>query len=127
MPVPGADLQVGEVPGRACRRLHPDWRVPAGARPVAELAIAVVSPGVGVPVAAQGQRMIFSGADLQVGEVLGQVRVRVAFGCLHPDRRIPAGARPVAELAIGVVPPGVGVPVAAHRQGKTVGSTTVVH
>ena len=93
--------------------------MPFGGRPVAEPASVVVSPGVGVAVAAQGQRMIGSGADLLVGEVLGQVRVRVAVGCLHPDRRMPFGGRPVAELAIAVVSPGVGVAVAAHSQGKT--------
>ena len=122
----GADLQVGEVHWQVRVRLpvgclHPDRRMPLGGRPVAELAIAVVSPGVGVAVAAQGQRMIVSGADLQVGEILGQVRIRVAVGRLHPDRRIPVGAGcPVAELAIAVPSPGVGVPVAAHRQGKTI-------
>ena len=94
--------------------------MPVGACPVAELAIAVASPGVNVAVAAQGQRMIASGADLQVGEVRWQVRVRVAVRHPHHDRRILLGGRPsVAELAIGVVSPGVGVPVAAHRQGKT--------
>ena len=94
--------------------------MPVGGCPVAELAIVVVSPGVGVPVAAQGQGMPPSGADLQVGEVLGQVRVRVAVGRLHPDWRMPVGGCPVAELAIGVVSPCVGVPITAHSQGKTI-------
>ena len=60
--------------------------------------------------------MLESGADLYVGEILWQVRVRVAVGHLHPDRRKPVGGRPVAEPAIVVAPPGVGVPVAAHGQ-----------
>ena len=66
--------------------------------------------------------MKLSGADLHVGEILGQVRVRVAVGRLHPDRRslgVVAGCL-VAELAIRVVSPGVGVAVAAHSQGKTI-------
>ena len=124
MPVSGADLQVGEIRRQVRVRvavgcLHHDRRIPVGVCPVAELAIAVVSPCVGVAVAAQGQRMIFSGADLQVGEILGQVRVRVAVRRLHPDRRILVGSRPVAELAICVVSPGVGVAVAAHSQRKS--------
>ena len=93
---------------------HRNIRSTGGA--VAELASPVVSPCVSVAVAAHGQRMISSGADLQVGEVLRQVRVRVAVGCLHPDRRIPVRVRPVAELATAVVSPGVGVTVAAQGQ-----------
>ena len=57
-----------------------------------------------------------SGADLHVGEIRWQVRVRAAVGRLHPDRRIPLSSRPVAQLALVVVSPGVGVAVAAHRQ-----------
>ena len=124
----GADLHVGEILWQvriraAVGRLHPDRRSPVGPCPVAELAIAVESPCVGVAVAAHSKRIIESGADLHVGEILWQVRIRAAVGRLHPDRRSPvAGARPVAELAILVVSPGVGVPVAAHSQGMTVSS-----
>ena len=128
----GADLHVGEILWQvrihvAVRYLHPDRRRPvAGACPVAELATAVVSPGVGVPVAAQGQRMIVSGADLHVGEILWQVRIRVAVRLPHPDRRSPVAACPVAELAILVAAPCVGVSVAAHSQGKTIGTAATV-
>ena len=118
----GADLQVGEVRWQVrvrlpVGRLHPDRRMPLGGCPVAELAIEVPSPGVNVAVAAQGQRMPVSGADLQVGEVRWQVRVRLPVGRLHPDRRMPLDGCPVAEPAIGVVSPGVNVPVAAQGQG----------
>ena len=132
MELSGADLYVGEILGQirirlAIRRLHPDRRRRiAGTRPVAELTIAVVSPGVGVAVAAQGQRMPASGADLQVGEILGQVRIRLAIRLLDYDRCSPLSGRPVAELASAVVSPGVGVAVAAHGQGKTIGNATVV-
>ena len=117
----GADLQVGEI-RRQVRirlpvgRLHPDRRILVGAHPVAEPAIAVVSPGVNVAVATHGQGIPVSGADLYVGEIRWQVRVRLAVRRLHPDRRILVGARPVAELAVVVVSPGVGVSVAAQGQ-----------
>ena len=58
--------------------------------------------------------MLSSGADLHVGEVL-----RRACRLLHYDRCSPLSGCPVAELAIRVVSPGVGVSVAAYSQGKT--------
>ena len=115
MPVSGANLHVGEVRARVCRLPHFDRCSPPGGRSVAEPTIAVVSPGVGVPVAAHSQRMILSGAHLHVGEICGCV-----CKLTHFDRRIPLTGRPVAELAILVVSPGVGVPVAARSQGKTI-------
>ena len=125
MTASGADLQVGEVRWQvrvsvAVGRLHPDRRrlAAVACRPVAELAVAVASPGVNVAVAAQGQGMIGSCADLQVGEILRQIRIRAAVGLPHHDRRTLVVSRPVPELAVSVVPPGVGVPVTAHRQGK---------
>ena len=83
---------------------------------VAELTMLVAAPSVYVSVAAHGQRMPFSCADLHIGEV-GR------HACRFPDyvRRNPLSGRPVAELAIGVVSPCVGVPVAAHGQGKNIG------
>ena len=87
---------------------------------VAELAIVVPSPGVGVSVAAQGQRMPASGTDLHVGEIRWQVRIRLGIRLPDHDRRGPIGGRPVAELAIPVVSPCVGVSVAAHRQGESI-------
>ena len=123
--VSGADLHVGEILWQvrvrvAVRLVHPDRRMSFGGRPVAEPAGAVDSPGVGVAVAAHGQGIIVSGADLHVGEILWQVRVRVAVRLVHHDRRSLPGVRPVAELPIAVVSPGVGVAVAAHSQGKSI-------
>ena len=92
---------------------------------VAELAVLVVSPSVYVSVAAQCQGMVGSGADLHIGEILWQVRIRVAVRRLHSDRRSLAGSRPVAELAVAVVSPCVGVPVTADGQGKIIGSIAV--
>ena len=113
----GADLYVGEVGRLACRLPYFDWRRPLNGRPVAELAIGVASPCVGVPVAAQSQRMIVSCADLYVGEA-----------CRFPyfDRRSPLSGCPVAELARAVQSPCVGVPVAAHGQ-RTIPSGTDLH
>ena len=105
------DLHVGEIRRRVCRLSHLDRRIPVDFRPVGELAIGVVSPCVGVSVAAQGQRMILSGADLHVGEIRRRV-CRLA----HPARRNSWSGRPVAELAIRVVSPCVGVSVAAQGQ-----------
>ena len=130
MPVSGAYLcgfqsfaRVSGIGGVA--HAHRNIRI-AGAV-VAELAIAVVPPGVDVSVAAQGQRMLASGADLHVGEIRRQVRVCLAVGRPHHDLRIPAGGRPsVAELAFAVVSPCVGVPVAANGQGETIGIATVI-
>ena len=108
----GADLLVGEVRGRVCRLLHHDWRMPFGGGVVAKLAIFVVPPCPGVAVAAQGQRIRASGADLHVGEIRGR-----ACRLLHHDWRSPVvGVRPVAKGAIAVVSPGVGFPVAAQGQ-----------
>ena len=64
--------------------------------------------------------MILSGADLQVGEILRQVLVRLAVRHLHHDRRTLIDVRAVAKLAIVVVSPGVSVPVATYSQGKTI-------
>ena len=121
MMVSGADLHVGEIRGRACRLLDPDRRMLVGARPVAESAIIVPSPCVGVAVAAHGQGMLASGADLHVGEIRRQVRIRLAIRLLHHDRRRPGvfGGCPVSELTLLVASPGVGVAVAAHGQRKT--------
>ncbi|MDT7513496.1 hypothetical protein QRX46_08755, partial [Bifidobacterium sp. H1HS10N] len=58
---------------RVCRLPHHDRRFLAAVCPVAELAIAVGSPCVGVPVAAYGQGMRASGADLHVGEIRWRV------------------------------------------------------
>ena len=69
---------------------------------VSEPAIAIVSPGIYVSVAAQGQRMPSSGTDLYICEIIRQVRIRRAVRLLHYDRRSPVGSRPVAELAIVV-------------------------
>ena len=121
MILPGADLCVGEIRRRACRLPHFDRRSLLDGCPVAELTIVVPSPGVGVAVAAQGQRMPTSGADLHIGEIRG-----CAFRLAHLDRCSPLSGCPVAELAMPVVSPCVGVPVAAHSQGKTIGSPTVV-
>ena len=114
MQVSGADLHVGDVCGRVCRSLHLDRRIliKGGVLPVAEPATAAASPCVDVAVAAQGQRMPTSGADLHVGEVRGRV-------CRFPrlDRRSSLLVCPVAEIAIGVVSPAVGVAVAAQGQG----------
>ena len=70
--------------------------------------------------------MILSGADLHVGEILWQIRIRLAVRISHHDRRSPIGGCPVAELAILVVSPGVGVPVAVYSQGKIIGTVTLV-
>ena len=60
-----------------------------------------------------------SGADLHVGEIRRQIRIRLAIRLPHHDWRSSVGFRPVAELAKVVVSPCVGVAVAAHGQGKT--------
>ena len=52
MPGSAADLQVGEIRGRACRLSHFDRRMPFGVSSVSELAMLVESPGVDVAVAA---------------------------------------------------------------------------
>ena len=84
---------------------------------VAELAEAVVSPGVHVTITAQGQRMPTSSADLHVGEIRRQVWIPLLIRLLHHHRRRPGVfGRPVAKLTIRVVSPGVCVPVAAHGQ-----------
>ena len=64
--------------------------------------------------------MSASGTDLHVGEICWQVRIRLGIRLPDHDRRGPIGSRPVAELAIPVVSPCVGVSVAAHRQGETI-------
>ena len=46
--------------------------------------------------------MIASGADLHVGEVRWQIRVRVTIRLLYHDRCSPPGGRSVAELAITI-------------------------
>ena len=56
----GADLHVGEVRRHACRLLHYDWCISVAGISVAELAVVVESPGVGIAVAAHSQ-----------GEVIG--------------------------------------------------------
>ena len=66
--------------------------------------------------------MIGSGADLHVGEVRWKVRIRLMIRFLHFDRCISVAARPIAELSMIVVSPGVGVPVAAHSQGEIIGA-----
>ena len=108
-----ADLCVGEVRGRACRLLHFDRCRPGGSvvRPVADLAFAVFSPCVGVAVAAQGQRMPTSGADLHVGEIH-----RCVCRLRHRGGRVPLVGLVDAELAIVVASPCPGVAVAAHSQ-----------
>ena len=60
-----------------------------------------------------------SSADLHVCEIRRQVWIRRAFRLLHYDRYRPLSGRSIAELTVCVVPPGVGVAVAAHSQGKT--------
>ena len=112
-----ADLHEGEIRRRVCGVAHPDGRIPVGCRPVAELTILVESPGVGVPVAAYGQRIIASAADLHVGEIRWKIRICFAVRRLHSDRLslIAAGCS-VAELAIPVVSPSVDVAVVADGQ-----------
>ena len=80
---------------------------------IAKLAVVVVSPGVHVSVAAQGQRIIAPGADLRVGEIL-----RCVCRLLHHDRCNLVGLCPIAKLAILIVAPSIRVSVAAHRQRK---------
>ena len=93
-----------------------NWiRIIAAGSVVAELAIVVISPGVNVSVAAQGQRILISGADLHVGEIRWPVGIRLGIRLLHHDRCSLGFGCPIAELAICVVSPGVGVPVTAHR------------
>ena len=104
----------------AVAHAHRNSRV-AAAAVVAELATAVASPGIHVSVAAQGQRMRAAGTDLHVGEIR-----RRACRLPDHDRRSPIGGRPVAKLARTVVSPGVGVPVAAHRQGKIISVADLV-
>ena len=81
---------------------------------VAELARVVVSPCVGVSIAAHGQRVIASGTHLHVSEILGQVSIRLVIRDLRNDGRSPLTGCSVAELAILVVSPGVRVPVVTH-------------
>ena len=123
MPASGADLyglqSFARVSGAGgVAHAHRNSRIAAGV--VAELATVVVSPGVGVSVAAHRQRMRASGADLHVGEIRWQVRIRLGIRLPDHDRYSPSSGRPVAQLAIVVESPGVGVPVATHRQGKTI-------
>ena len=93
-----------------------NWiRIIAAGSVVAELAIVVISPGVNVSVAAQGQRILISGADLHVGEIRWPVGIRLGIRLLHHDRCSLGFGCSIAELAICVVSPGVGVPVTAHR------------
>ena len=85
-------------------------------RVVTELTIPVVSPGVGVSVAAHGQRMPVSGAHLCGFQTFA--RISGVGGVAHAHRnRIPTVAVAdgvVAELALDVPSPGVGVSVSAH-------------
>ena len=85
-------------------------------RVVTELTIPVVSPGVGVSVAAHGQRMPVSGAHLCGFQPFA--RISGVGGVAHAHRkRIPTVAvvgGVVTELALDVPSPGVCVPVAAH-------------
>ena len=78
---------------------------------VAELPVVVEPPGVHVAVAADGQRMVAAGIGLHVGEIH-----RCACRLWHRDGRVLLDGRAVAELAIPVLSPCVGVPVAAHSQ-----------
>ena len=122
MPASGTDLHVGEIRWQVRIRLgirlpDHDRHGPIGGRPVAELAIPVVSPGVGVSVAAQGQRMPASGTDLCGLQSFARVSRAGGVSHAHRNRRIRIFATVVvAELATAVVSPGVGVPVAAQGQ-----------
>ena len=122
MPVSGADLysfQSSALISRAAGVAYAHRNMRIRFRVIAELARAVVSPGVCISVTAQGYRMPASGADLYVGEIRWQVWIRLAIRFLNHDRRISGVfGRPVAKLAIRVVSPGVRVPVAAHSQGE---------
>ena len=106
MPASGADLygfqpfaSVGGAGGVAHTSGHRILVISPADGAIAELADVVESPGVHVSVTAQGQRILVSGADLHVGEILWQVRIRRAIRHLHHDRLILVGFRPVAELA----------------------------
>ena len=72
----------------------------------------VVSPGVDVSVAAHGQRMRVTGADLCGFQSFA--RVCGVGGVAYTRRNLRIITAVVAELAIVVMPPGVHVPVAAH-------------
>ena len=117
MSVSGADLYVGEICGLAFRLLYHGRRIPAEAGPVAELAISVLSPGVGVPVAAHGQGIPVSGADLYGLQSFARVSGVGGVAHAHRNSRLHIGtAGVVAELAIAVGSPGVCVSVAAYGQ-----------
>ena len=70
MRVSRADLHIGKICWHACRLKYHDRRSLLSGLPVADLAIHVASPGVGVPVAAHGQGktravlLVFPSADL---------------------------------------------------------------
>ena len=74
--ITSAYLDVGEVVlvGNTVGLLHSDGCLAAIVAAVAELSTAVVSPGVGVAVTADGQRMVFACADL--GETDAALRGR---------------------------------------------------
>ena len=81
----------------------------------AELATVVASPGVGVSVAAHGQRMIASGADLCGLQSFALVCGAGGVAHVYRNRRIHiVTTGVVAELTLVVPSPGVGVSVAAH-------------
>jgi len=90
---------------------HLHRRAATGGRPITQLAVGVVPPGPGRPIALDGQAVVVPGRD---GRHTRQVAGAARPFDLHRRRALGGGA--VAQLAVAVVPPGPGRAVTLDRQ-----------